>query len=77
MELEELEEFITLYGEELTKDELEAIKASEEEEGSEEEEEMTRPNLTVKFLPELLQDMRAVADGLQDADPVMQRYLRF
>ena len=51
--------------------------AEEEDEGSEQEEEVDRPNLDVKFLTEVLQDMRVVTDRLEDADLVMKRYLQF
>ena len=48
-----------------------------EEQGSEKEEKMIRPNLTIKFLVEMLQDKGAVAYRFQDADPVKEQYLRF
>ena len=34
-------------------------------------------HMTIKFLGEGLQDTKAVADRLQDADPVMEWYLLF
>ena len=69
MEPDELEELIALHREELTEEELVVIikvsKEELEEQGSEDEEDLVRPNLTVKFQAEVLQDMRAVADGFK------------
>ena len=64
-------------------EELGAItKVSEEEEKEkkvsiDEEEEVLRSKLMVKFLGEILQDMRSVTERLLDGDPVMERYLKF
>ena len=54
-------------------------KMSEEEEeaGSDEEEEVARLKLKVKFLGEMLQDMRSITERLLDADIVMERDLKF
>ena len=74
MEPEELDALIVSHAKELTEEELEAItKVSEEEE----EEEVSRSKFTVKFLGEMLQDMRSITEKLLDANPVMVRYLKF
>ena len=49
----------------------------EEEEAGSDEEEVSRTKLTVKFLGEILQDMQSMTERLFDADPVMERYLKF
>jgi len=49
----------------------------EEEAGSDEEEEVARLKLKVKFLGEMLQDMRSITERLLDADIVMERDLKF
>ena len=67
-----MEELTASHWEELTEKELEDIikfseevEEEEEEQGNEEEEKEARPNLAVKFLTEVLQDMWAVTDGLK------------
>ena len=75
MEPEELDDLIASHAEE----ELETITITKEEEmvGRNEKEEASRANLTVNLLGEMLQDMRAIADRLQDANLVMELYLKF
>ena len=78
MQLEELEALIESHAEELTEEELEAItKASKEEEAGNGEEEVPTSKLTVKFLGKVLQGIRSIAERVQDANPVMECYLRF
>ena len=81
IEPEELDALITSHAEELTKEELETIievYEKEEEAGSDDdEEEVSRSNVTVKLLGEMLQNMRSIIERLSDADPVMERYLKF
>uniref|UniRef100_UPI00358E5DC8 mitogen-activated protein kinase kinase kinase kinase 4-like n=1 Tax=Myxine glutinosa TaxID=7769 RepID=UPI00358E5DC8 len=65
----------------LIEEELDAIPkvsggGGEGEAGSNEGE-VPRSNLTVQFLGELLKDMQAIVDKLEDADPVVERYLKF
>ena len=78
MKPEELEALIESYAEELTEEELEAItKASEEAEASNCEEDVPTSNLMVKFLSEVVQGIRSIAERVQDADPLMECYRRF
>ena len=68
MEPEELDDLIASHAEDLTKEELYAItKVSEEEEeeeaGSAEQEEVSRSNLMVKFLGEMLQTCSQLPTG--------------
>uniref|UniRef100_UPI00358F4578 tigger transposable element-derived protein 1-like n=1 Tax=Myxine glutinosa TaxID=7769 RepID=UPI00358F4578 len=74
---EELEDLIASHGDNLTDEELETIiTVSKEEETGSDEEEVPRSNLTVQFLGELLHGMRALVAKLEDADPVMEMYLK-
>ena len=75
-----MDALIASHAEELTKEELEAIiEVSEEEEAGndDDEEEVSRSNVTVKLLGEMLQNMRSIIERLSDADPVMERYFKF
>ena len=79
MEPEEFESLLASRAELLTEEELGAItKVSEEDDvGSDEEEEVLRYKLAIKFLGEILQNMRSVTEKLLDADLVMERYFKF
>ena len=67
MEPEELDDLITSHAEELTEEQLDTItKVSKEEEeaGSDEGEEVLRSNPTVKFLGEVLGNVRSGHEAL-------------
>ena len=54
-------------------EELDALIASH----AEELREVSKSNLTVKFLGELLQNMQSITERLLDANPVMEHHLKF
>ena len=81
-EPKELDALIDLHAEQLTEEQLIAItKVFEEEEEEEEaagsdEEEVSRFKLMVKFLGEILQNIRSVTERLLDTNLVMEHYLK-